>query len=63
MIPSNSFPKYCLRNWCGEDIIEPLLRHIQNVGQTADFDEYLISNFGEVEPEDDERPDWQRHGF
>jgi hypothetical protein len=42
-------------------MIEPLLQHIQDVGQTADFGEFLSDNF--VEVEDDKRPEWQRSGF
>lgn len=35
-----------LLNFCGEDMIEPLLQHIQEVGQTEDFAEFLTDNFG-----------------
>jgi hypothetical protein len=55
-----------LVNWCSdENVIEPLLQHIQLTGQTDDFEEFLIDNFGDEQPEDDgaERPDWQKEGF
>ena len=38
-----------LVNWCGESLIEPLLRYIQEADQTEDFEEFLIDNFGEPE--------------
>jgi hypothetical protein len=36
-----------LRNWCGEGMIEPLLRHIQETGNAEDFEVFLIDNFGD----------------
>jgi hypothetical protein len=55
-----------LVNWCSEEnIIEPLLQRIQVTGQTDDFEEFLIDNFGDEQPEVDgaARPDWQKEGF
>ncbi len=56
---------HVLVNWCGEGMIEPLLRYIQEAGQTEDFEEFLIENFGEPEPKgrSAEEPDWREAGF
>jgi hypothetical protein len=53
-----------LANWCLEGMIEPLLRYIQEAGQTDDFDDWLILNFGEgPKPEAVEKTGWQTAGF
>lgn len=54
-----------LVNWCGESLIEPLLRHIQEAGQTGDFEEFLIDNFEEEKPgaKSPEQLDWRKAGF
>ena len=46
-----------LLNYCGEDMIEPLLRHIQEDGQTEDLADFLIDNFG------DDQPDRKKNGI
>ncbi|MCE5268415.1 MAG: hypothetical protein LLG00_11065 [Planctomycetaceae bacterium] len=48
-----------LLNFCGDGVVEVLLQDIEDTGQTADFEEFLLDNFGEEWPEKDdaERPD------
>jgi hypothetical protein len=54
-----------LVNWCGESLIEPLLRYIQEAGQTDYFQEFLEDNFGDPKSEagSGEEPDWRKSGF
>ncbi len=54
-----------LVNWCGESMIEPLLRYIQEAEQTGDFEEFLIDNFGDPESQAGTggEPDWREAGF
>jgi hypothetical protein len=40
-----------LVNWLIEEMIEPLLRYIHEVGQTEDFAEFLAINFRDEQPE------------
>jgi len=38
---------HILVSWCGEGMIEPLLRYIQEADQADDFEDFLEINYGE----------------
>jgi hypothetical protein len=53
-----------LVNWCLEGLIEPLLQYIENAGQTDDFEDWLIDNFGvDLQAREVQQHDWQKEGF